>query len=350
MKFINQLTPAALIVGWSNNYGVSSFTIPSFGGISSRSVSQRVLASNRASFGLSLSMSGKDDNDDNDSFASTVSNVASQIKGLKDSIIVVKYGGNAMTSPELAQLFCQDVATLQKLGAKIIVVHGGGPQISSMLETVNVESKFSESGMRISTPQVVEIAEMVLCGSVNKQIANGICNAGGSAIGLSGRDNKLMQCVQKGSRDEIGFVGNVDAVNVDFLNALLDLQVTPVISPIGCGKEANDEQDVVYNVNADVAAGRLAGMVGAKQVVFLTDIAGVLNKDMELLQDLTLKQVDDLIEDETITGGMIPKVQYAMDAVKQGVESAKIIDGRVQHALLNQILVQAADGGTTIRD
>ena len=287
------------------------------------------------------------------SFADTVQIISDQLNELKSSTIVVKYGGNAMTSPELAQLFCQDVATLQNLGINIIVVHGGGPQISSMLEKVNVKSEFSESGMRISSIEVVEVAEMVLCGAVNKQIANGICNAGGTAIGLSGRDNRLMQCVQKGSRDEIGYVGNVDTVNVDFLNCLLDMNVTPVISPIGCGKVENNEQQVVYNVNADVAAGRLAGAVGASQVVFLTDIAGVLDKEKQLLQDLTLDQVDALIDDETITGGMIPKVQYAMDAVKQGVDSAKIIDGRIEHALLNQILsqgVKESTGGTTIRN
>ena len=284
------------------------------------------------------------------SFASTVSNVASQTKLLRDSIIAVKYGGNAMTSPELAQKFCEDVATLQALGAKIIVVHGGGPQINAMLKAVNVESTFSESGMRISTPEVVKVAEMVLCGSVNKQISNGICNAGGQAIGLSGRDNRLLQCVQKGSRDELGFVGNVDVVNTEFLESLLDLGIIPVISPIGCGRFENDEQDVVYNVNADVAAGRVAGAVGAKQVIFLTDIAGVLDKNMELLQDLTLEQVDALIEDETITGGMIPKVQFAMDSVKQGVEYAKIIDGRIENALLNQVLNSSEGGGTTIRE
>jgi len=330
-----------LLAGTQNSF-CNAFSSPSFLNAASLANQQRSSkATTESNSGLSMS---------SETFASTVKNVASKAKSLQDSIIVVKYGGNAMTSPELAQLFCEDVATLQNLGAKMVVVHGGGPQISSMLKTVNVESKFSESGMRISTPEVVNIAEMVLCGSVNKQIANGICNAGGNAIGLSGRDNKIMQCVQKGSRDEIGYVGNVETVNVAFLNKLLDIGVVPVISPIGCGKEENDEDDTIYNVNADVAAGRLAGAVGAKQVVFLTDIAGVLDKSMELLSTLTLDQVDSLIEDETITGGMIPKVSYAMDSVKQGVEFAKIIDGRVENALLNQILNEGIEGGTTIKN
>jgi len=271
----------------------------------------------------------------------------------KKEITVVKYGGNAMTSPELAQLFCENVARLQKEGYAIVVVHGGGPQISNMLGRVNVESKFSESGMRISSKEVVEVAEMVLCGSVNKQIANSICNSekgGGKAIGLSGRDNNLMQCTQKGSRDEIGYVGEVNKVNTEFIHALLDLGITPVISPIGCGLPENNEQDVVYNINADVAAGRIAGELGAENVLFLTDIKGVLDKDMELLPKLTLKDVDELIEDETITGGMIPKVSYAMDAIKLGVKSAMIIDGRVENALYNQMTSDGTskEGGTTI--
>jgi len=271
---------------------------------------------------------------------------------LKDSIIVVKYGGNAMTSPELAELFCEDVAELQTLGAKMVVVHGGSPHINAMLSAVDLDTKFSPSGMRISTPEVVNIAEMVLCGSVNKLIANNICNAGGNAIGLSGRDNQIMQCVQSGNREELGYVGNVETVNVDFLKKLLELDIIPVISPIGCGMAEYGEEQIAYNINADVAAARLAQAVEAKQIVYLTDIEGVLNKNNQLLRDLTLQEAQILIRDKTITGGMIPKVQYAAEAVLNGVEYAKIIDGRREHALLHQIVSDidhSLDGGTTIR-
>lgn len=282
-------------------------------------------------------------------FISNVQSLATRLPTLREELIVVKYGGNAMTSPELAAGFCEDVATLQSLGARMVVVHGGGPQISAMLDRVGVESRFAPSGLRVSSPEVVDVAEMVLCGSVNKGIANGICNAGGSALGLSGRDAGLLRCVQSGDRDEIGYVGDVATVNTDLLSRLTDeLGVTPVLSPIGCG--IGEERDVAYNVNADVAAGRVAGELGASRVLFLTDIAGVLNKEKELLTKLSLEDVSNLIDDETITGGMIPKVSYAVDAVRLGVKSAMIIDGRVEHALLNQILKpdESAAGGTTI--
>lgn len=274
------------------------------------------------------------------------------ILDLKDSIIVVKYGGNAMTSPELAEMFCEDVAELQTLGAKMIVVHGGSPHINAMLSVVDVETHFNESGMRISTPEVVNIAEMVLCGSVNKLLANNICNAGGNAIGLSGRDNQIMQCVQSGNREELGFVGTVESVNVGFLRKLLELDIIPVISPIGCGKAEYGEEQVTYNINADIAAASLAGTIKAKQIIFLTDVGGVLNRNRELLTHLTLREAHALIRDKTITGGMIPKVHYAAEAILKGVEFAKIIDGRKEHALLHQIVSQVdsrLDGGTTIR-
>jgi len=272
--------------------------------------------------------------------AITISNAVSSLAG---ETIVIKYGGNAMTSPELAKGFCEDIAALQKLGMRIVVVHGGGPQIKAMLEKVGVESRF-EGGMRVSSKEVVEVAEMVLCGSVNKQISSGICSAGGIAIGLSGRDADLLQCEKLLNKDgiDLGNVGEVKAVNTDLLNNMLDLGITPVVSPIGTG--IGDEKDVAYNCNADVAAGRIAGELKASRVLFLTDIAGVLDKEMKLLKELSIQDVNDLIEDDTITGGMIPKVSYATDAIKLGVKGAFITDGRVPHAVLNEILAGGADG------
>lgn len=276
-------------------------------------------------------------------FANQASTIASSVNSLKGQTIVIKYGGNAMTSPELAKGFCDDIATLQKLNMRVVVVHGGGPQIASMLDKVGVESRF-EGGMRVSSKEVVDVAEMVLCGSVNKQISSGICTAGGMAVGLSGRDANLLQCTKLLNKDgiDLGNVGQVESVNTELLNQLLDMGITPVVSPIGTGMD--DEADVAYNCNADVAAGRIAGELKASRVLFLTDIAGVLDKEMKLLKELSILDVEDLIQDETITGGMIPKVTYATDAIKLGVKGAFITDGRVPHAVLNEILAGGADG------
>lgn len=286
-------------------------------------------------------------------FADNVGKAAGAVESLRGQTVVVKYGGNAMTSPELSKGFCEDVADLQKLGIRVVVVHGGGPQINKMLDKVGVESRF-EGGMRVSSPEVVAVAEMVLCGSVNKGISSGICSAGGMAIGISGRDANVLQCTKlidsKGY--DLGNVGKVEYVNTSFLETLLDNGITPVVAPIGTGM--GEEEDLAYNCNADVAAGRIAGELKAARVLFLTDIAGVLDKEMKLLKELTISDVNDLIEDETITGGMIPKVTYATDAVKLGVKSAFITDGRVPHALLKEILgggesgLGSGDGGTVI--
>lgn len=276
-------------------------------------------------------------------FAESAITIAEAAASLRGKTIVVKYGGNAMTSPELKKGFCEDVAALQNLGIRMVVVHGGGPQINNMLEKVGIESRF-EGGMRVSTTEVVEVAEMVLCGSVNKEISNAISTAGGRALGLSGRDDSLLQCVKKINKDgyDLGYVGEVEVVNTDLLNELLDMGICPVVSPIGTGM--GEEKDIAYNVNADVAAGRIAGELRAARALFLTDIAGVLDKNMELLPTLSCDDVDGLIDDETITGGMIPKVSYATSAVKLGVGGAFITDGRVPHALLKEVLAGGAAG------
>mmetsp|Transcript_20734 Transcript_20734/g.19954 ORF Transcript_20734/g.19954 Transcript_20734/m.19954 type:complete len:350 (-) Transcript_20734:147-1196(-) len=287
-------------------------------------------------------------------FAENVGKAAGAVDSLRGQTLVVKYGGNAMTSPELSKGFCEDVAALQKLGIRVVVVHGGGPQINKMLEKVGVESRF-EGGMRVSSPDVVAVAEMVLCGSVNKSISSGICSAGGMAIGISGRDANVLQCtklIDTNNGYDLGNVGKVEHVNTQFLENLLDNGITPVVAPIGTGMD--EEQDLAYNCNADVAAGRIAGELKAARVLFLTDIAGVLDKEMTLLKELTISDINALIEDETITGGMIPKVTYATDAVQLGVNTAFITDGRVPHALLKEILgggdsgLGSGEGGTII--
>lgn len=292
---------------------------------------------------LGVAAAATTNNENTDSFAAAALTTAAATKALRDKILVVKYGGNAMTSQDLKDKFCQDVAALQVLGIGVVVVHGGGPQINKMLEKVGVESRF-EGGMRVSSPEVVEVAEMVLCGSVNKEIASKICSSGGRALGLSGRDDNLLQCTKETNKDgiDLGFVGKVETVNTELLEDLLDAGICPVISPIGTGM--GDEADVAYNINADAAAGRIAGELGAERVLFLTDISGVLDKEKNLLPALTMEQVDALIEDGTITGGMIPKVSYATSAVQLGVKGAFITDGRVPHALIREVLGGGADG------
>ncbi|KAL7573406.1 hypothetical protein ACA910_006512 [Epithemia clementina (nom. ined.)] len=293
----------------------------------------------------------------------TLSTAARAVTALKGQTIVVKYGGNAMTSPALKQAFCQDVAVLQQLGVRVVVVHGGGPQINQLLQQLQVESTFHPtSGMRISTPQVVQAAEMVLSGSVNKEIVATIGWYGGRALGLSGRDGNLLQCTAQDEAN-LGMVGQVEQVNVALLNQLLDGGWCPVIAPIGTGLVNDDHDNTVkkrhdelktYNVNADVAAGRIAGELKAARVLFLTDIAGVLNKDKQLIPQLSMEQVQALIEDETITGGMIPKISFATSAVKLGVRAALITDGRVPHALIQEVLgggdtsLGSGRGGTVI--
>lgn len=244
------------------------------------------------------------------SFVDDAIAIASSVRSLSGQTVVVKYGGNAMTSPELASLFCEDIATLQNLGLRIVVVHGGGPMINAMLEKVGVESSWA-GGMRVSTPEVVDVAAMVLSGSVNKNISGGIVLAGGRALGLNGRDDGLLRCEKLWGGDDksldIGNVGEVIDVNTELINQLLDMGITPVIAPIGMGCKGAKDEDVVYNINADVAAGRIAGELRAARVLFLTDIAGVLDKEKTLLDKLSCDDIDKLIKDETITGGMIPK-------------------------------------------
>lgn len=266
------------------------------------------------------------------------------IKGLN---LVVKYGGNAMTSDALKALFCADVAALTARGARVTVVHGGGPQINQLLDRTGVKSEFSPGGLRISSKEVVDIAEMVLSGSVNKEIASRICrsSSGGttpvSAIGISGRDGNLLQCVQEDPA--LGNVGRVVKVNAALLKLILDQNICPVVAPIGCGLLDMDDE-TVYNVNADVAAGQVAAALAADRLIFLTDIAGVLDGQKQLLEQLTVADVQRLIDDQTITGGMIPKVNYAVSAVQNNVRAATITDGRVPHALWKEVTGMGGSG------
>jgi len=256
--------------------------------------------------------------------------------------IVIKYGGNAMIDDELKSSFARDVVLLKVVGMNPVVVHGGGPQISSTLDQLGISSEFKE-GLRVTTKETINVVEMVLGGSVNKEIVSLINSHGGKAVGLTGKDGQLIQASKIKAKSDIGFVGQVDKINPSLVKHLEQDDFIPVIAPIGVGMEGE-----TYNINADSVAGAIASELQAEKLVLMTNTPGVLNKEKELLTGLNGKQVSGLIEDETINGGMIPKVECALSAVKHGVKTAHIIDGRVNHALLLEVLTDSGVG-TLIR-
>ncbi|CAM9213940.1 unnamed protein product [Chrysoparadoxa australica] len=267
--------------------------------------------------------------------------------------IVIKYGGHAMEDAEAALEFAKDVVLLKQCGARPVVVHGGGPQIAAMLKRLDIPTSFVE-GLRVTDAATVEVAEMVLCGSINKGIASSIKQAGGRAVGLSGKDDNLLLAKKmqrltvdaetgSGKVLDIGFVGEVAEVNSELLNDLLDADIIPVIAPIGV-----DLRGQTYNCNADTAAGSIAAALKANRLLLLTDVKGVLNKDGKLLPELTIANVEELKEDGTITGGMIPKLNTAVEAVTGGVGASIVLDGRVRNALLLE-LYTSGGAGTLIK-
>jgi len=267
---------------------------------------------------------------------------------------VVKYGGHAMGDASLAELFARDIVLFKQVGINPIVVHGGGPQIGTMLERLKIKSSFID-GLRVTDQATVEIVEMVLAGSINKQIVAAINQAGGTAIGLSGKDGNLIEAkkLTRKKRDpesniekvvDLGFVGEPVKINADVLAELSRSNVIPVIAPLGIGPGG-----MTYNINADTAAGAVAAAVKAERLLMLTDVAGVLDKKGQLIPEMTATQVRARKKDGTIHGGMIPKVETCLDAVKGGVEASVILDGRVPHALILEIFTEHGVG-TLIRD
>ncbi|MGB1139496.1 MAG: acetylglutamate kinase [Halioglobus sp.] len=253
--------------------------------------------------------------------------------------IVVKFGGNAMVDPELHESFARDVVLMKLVGMNPVVVHGGGPQIGALLEKLNIQSEFVE-GMRVTDSQTMDVVEMVLGGSVNKEIVASINRNGGKAIGVTGKDGQLIRArklnVTRHSPEldapeivDIGHVGEVDQIDTDVLDVILESHFIPVIAPIGLGEDGG-----TYNINADLVAGKLAQVMQAEKLMLLTNVDGLLDANGNVMTGLTTQQVDDLIADGTIHGGMLPKIGCALDAVKSGVNSAHIIDGRVPHAVL----------------
>jgi acetylglutamate kinase len=267
--------------------------------------------------------------------------------------VVVKYGGHAMGDEAGAARFAGDVVLLKQVGINPIVVHGGGPQIGQMLKRLRIKSDFID-GLRVTDRATVEIVEMVLSGSINKQIVSAINAGGGFAIGLSGKDANLIRAkkltrtkVDPDSHIErvldLGFVGEPEAINATVLETLRNSAIIPVIAPIGVGADGQ-----TYNINADTVGGAVAGAVKASRFLLLTDVAGVLDQSKALIPELTAEQARRLIEDGTIAGGMIPKVETCLLAIKEGVEAAVILDGRVPHAVLLELFAEGG-AGTIIR-
>lgn len=263
--------------------------------------------------------------------------------------MVVKYGGNAMVDDSLKHNFARDIVLMKLVGMNPIVVHGGGPQIGSLLARLNIESRFVE-GMRVTDSATMDVVEMVLGGAVNKEIVHMINQHGGQALGLTGKDANLIRAkkltvkhqmpeMQTPEIIDIGHVGEVVSINVELLNSLTSSGFIPVIAPIGV-----DDEGATYNINADLVAGKVAEVMAAEKLMLLTNVPGLLNKDGEVMTGLSAKKVDELIANGTISGGMLPKVACALDAVNGGVKSVHIIDGTVPHSILLEVFTDSGIG------
>lgn len=278
--------------------------------------------------------------------AKTLAEALPYIKRFFDKTIVIKYGGNAMTDEHLKECFAQDVVLLKLVGMNPVIVHGGGPQINEMLDKLGKKGEFIQ-GMRVTDEETMDVVEMVLGGQVNKEIVNLINRQGGKAVGLTGQDGNFIHAHKLMMEDkdnpshfiDIGQVGEITAIDPSIINFLDTGDFIPVVAPIGVGKDGE-----TYNINADVVAGKLAEILNAEKLILLTNTPGVLDKKGELLTGLTPRQIDDMVADGTLSGGMLPKISSALDAARSGVKSVHIIDGRVEHALLLEVLTDEGVG------
>ena len=267
------------------------------------------------------------------------------IQKYNNKVIVVKYGGNAMINEDLKQQVMEDIVLLVLIGVKVILVHGGGPEISEMLKKIGKESTFVD-GLRVTDRETAEIVQMVLAGKVNKSLVNLLEMKGGRAVGISGLDGRLIEAEPKDER--LGYVGEITAVNIEPINDLLDRGYIPVVSTVGCDKAGN-----VYNINADTAAAYIAGALKAERLISMTDIAGILrdkNDPDSLIPCIDIKGAGELFRDGTICGGMIPKVECCIDAIRRGVKKVIIMDGRVPHSLLIETLTDEGAGTMVTED
>lgn len=271
------------------------------------------------------------------------------IRRFAQKTVVIKYGGHAMVADDLKESFAQDVVLMKYIGINPVVVHGGGPQIGRMLERIGKKSDFL-AGMRVTDEDTMDVVEMVLAGKINKEIVSLVNRHGGKAIGLSGKDGELIQARklhlfryqgddQPPEIIDIGLVGEVQRINVEILRSLEQSNFIPVIAPVGVGENGES-----YNINADLVAGAIAGALQAKKLLLMTDVAGVLRADGSLISSMTFSEAAEAMQDETLKGGMIPKVQCAMDAIQAGAEKVHIIDGRIPHAILLEIFTDAGIG------
>lgn len=275
------------------------------------------------------------------------------LKRYDDAIVVVKYGGHAMGEEETALRFGRDIALLEQVGVSPVVVHGGGPQINAMLKRLDVKSTFVQ-GLRVTDAEMLDVVEMVLAGPVNKQVAEAITRAGVMAVGISGKDGGLIRArkLARSYRDpdsniervlDLGFVGEPASVDPRVLRLMIGADIVPVVAPVGVGEDGQ-----TYNINADTAAGAIAGALGAERLLMLTDVPGVLDTDKRLIPEMTVAEVKAGIEAGWISGGMIPKVETCIYAIERGVKGAVILDGRVPHAVLRELFTDGG-AGTLIR-
>ena len=266
------------------------------------------------------------------------------IQALDQKTVVIKFGGNAMVDEQLKSSFAQDIVLLKQVGVNPVIVHGGGPQIGKLLERIGKESHFIE-GMRVTDNETMDVVEMVLGGLVNKQIVSLINSHGGRAVGLTGKDGGLINARKmkltsaNAENHDLGQVGEVDTIDPAVVKMLDDGHFIPVIAPIGVGKDGAS-----YNINADLVAGKLASVLGAEKLLLLTNTPGVLDPEGKLLTGISARETDSLIEQGIIHGGMLPKVKCALDAVKSGVKTSQIIDGRVRHSVLLELLTDTGVG------
>tara|TARA_B100000686_G_C16785672_1_gene975071 strand:+ start:1150 stop:2079 length:930 start_codon:yes stop_codon:yes gene_type:complete len=284
--------------------------------------------------------------------AQTLTEALPYLQEFSGKTFVIKYGGHAMGDEKLAKQFARDIVLIKQVGINPLIVHGGGPQIAKMLQRLNIKTEVVD-GLRVTDSETVQIVEMVLAGSINKEVVTAINDAGGTAVGISGKDGKLIQARKlqhKRKTDsniekvlDLGFVGEPYAVNTEVIDTLVESHMIPVIAPLGIG-----ENGITYNINADTAAGAIAGAIGATRLLMLTDVSGILDKSGKILTNITARQARTMIKNSVISGGMIPKIETCLDAVKQGVEAAVIMDGRVPHALLLEIFTEHG-AGTMIR-
>lgn len=278
--------------------------------------------------------------------AKTVSEALPYIRRFAGKTFVIKFGGHAMGDDAIAETFARDIVLLKHIGINPVVVHGGGPQIGAMLERLKIQSSFID-GLRVTDAATVEIVEMVLSGMINKQIVSAINAAGGLAVGISGKDGNLITTTKlsRSKKDpdsniervlDLGFVGEPAYINPKIINDMVEDGMIPVIAPIGIGVD----DKATYNVNADTAAGAIAAALKAEKLMMLTDVAGILTKDKELISAITPKEITALLQDGTISGGMIPKVETCTSALQAGVSAAHILDGRIPHVLLVEIFTE----------